>query len=412
MAEGTYDVIVIGARCAGSPAAMLLARRGHRVLVVDKATFPSDTMSTHLVHPPGVAALERWGLLDRLVETGCPPVERYSFDFGPVAVAGSPQPIDGIARAYGPRRTILDKLLVDAAAEAGAEVREAFTVEEILFEDGSVTGIRGHSKGGDSMIERAKVVIGADGKHSLLAKAVQPETYNERPSQLAMYYAYWSDLPVTGFETTIRAESRRGWAALPTHEGLTCMPFGWPVEEFKANRSDIEGNFFETMELSPEFAERVHAAKRETRFIGSAELPGYFRKPYGPGWALVGDAGYHKNPITAMGINDAFRDAELVAGGLDDAFSGRRTFEDGMGDYQRTRDEVAKPVYEFTAEFANMEPPPPELQQLIGAMQGNQEAQDGFVSVQAATLPAPEFFAPENVGRIMAAAARLDRLCP
>ena len=328
-----------------------------------------------------------------------------------MAVAGSPQPIDGIARAYGPRRTILDKLLVDAAAEAGAEVREAFTVEEILFEDGSVTGIRGHSKGGDSVTEKAKVVIGADGKHSLLAKAVKPETYDERPSQLAMYYAYWSDLPVTGFETTIRAESRRGWAALPTHEGLTCMPFGWPVEEFKANRSDIEGNFFETMELSPEFAERVHAAKRETRFIGSAELPGYFRKPYGPGWALVGDAGYHKNPITAMGINDAFRDAQLVAGALDDAFSDRRTFEDGMGDYQRTRDEVAKPVYEFTAEFATMEPPPPELQQLIGAMQGNQEAQDGFVSVQAATLPAPEFFAPENVGRIMAAAG-LDRLCP
>lgn len=404
MAEETYDAIVIGARCAGSPTAMLLARRGHRVLVVDKATFPSDTMSTHLVHPPGIAALERWGLLDRLVETGCPPVKRYSFDFGPASVAGSPQPIEGIAHAYGPRRTILDKLLVDAAAESGAEIREAFTVEEILFDDGAVTGIRGHSKGGDSVTERAKVVIGADGKHSLLVKAVEPETYDERPSQLAMYYAYWSDLPVTGFETTIRAENRRGWAALPTHEGLTCMPFGWPVEEFKANRGDIEGSFFEAMELAPEFAERIHAAKRETRFIGSAELPGYFRKPYGPGWALVGDAGYHKNPITAMGINDAFRDAELVAGALDDAFRDRRAFEEGMGEYQRIRDEVAKPVYEFTAQFATMEPPPPELQQLIGAMQGNQEAQDGFISVQAATLPAPEFFAPENVGRIMAAA--------
>ncbi len=187
-------------------------------------------MSTHLVHPPGVAALERWGLLDRLIETGCPPVERYSFDFGPVAVAGSPQPIDGIARAYGPRRTILDKLLVDAAAEAGAEVREAFTVEEILSEDGAVTGIRGHSKGGDSMTEKAKVVIGADGKHSLLAKAVEPETYNERPSQLAMYYAYWSDLPVDRIRDARSARSsRRGWAALPTHDGLTCMPFGWPA---------------------------------------------------------------------------------------------------------------------------------------------------------------------------------------
>jgi flavin-dependent dehydrogenase len=395
---------VIGARCAGSPTAMLLARQGHRVLVVDKASFPSDTMSTHLVHAPGIAALERWGLLDRLVETGCPPVERYSFDFGPVSVAGSPQPIDRVSRAYGPRRTVLDKLLVDAAAEAGAEIRESFTVEEIVSEDGAVTGIRGHSKGGDSVTEKAQVVIGADGKHSLLAKAVEPEAYNERPSQMAMYYAYWSDLPVDGFETRIRAESRRGWAALPTHDGLTCMPFGWPVEEFAANKGDIEGNFFKAMDLDPEFAERVRGATRESKFIGSAELPGYFRKPFGPGWVLVGDAGYHKNPITAMGINDAFRDAELVAGGLHEALAGERTFGEAMGAYQEARDAEAMPVYEFTCEFANVAPPPPEMQQLIGAMQGNQEAQDQFISVQAATMPAPEFFAPENVGRIMAAA--------
>jgi flavin-dependent dehydrogenase len=405
MSEGNYDAIVIGARCAGSPTAMLLARKGHRVLLLDKATFPSDTMSTHLVHPPGVAALKRWELLERLEATGCPPVERYSFDFGPVSVAGSPQATDGIDHAYGPRRTILDKLLVDAAVEAGAELREDFTVEEIVAEDGEVTGIRGHAKGGSTVTESASVVIGADGKHSLLAKAVSPETYNERPSQLAMYYAYWSDLPVSGFETTIRAENRRGWAALPTHDGLTCMPFGWPVEEFKANRGDIEGNFFAALDLAPEFAERVRGAKRETKFIGSAELPGYFRKPFGPGWVLVGDSGYHKNPITAMGISDAFRDAELVAGALDDAFSEQRSFDEGMASYQQTRDEAAMPVYEFTAEFASMEPPPPEMQQLIGAMQGNQEAQDAFISVQAATLPAPEFFAPENVGKIMAAGA-------
>jgi flavin-dependent dehydrogenase len=405
MSEGNYDAIVIGARCAGSPTALLLARKGHRVLLLDKATFPSDTMSTHLVHPPGVAALKRWGLLERLEATGCPQVERYSFDFGPVSVAGSPQATEGIDHAYGPRRTILDKLLVDAAVEAGAELREEFTVEEIVAEDGEVTGIRGHAKGGDTVTESASVVIGADGKHSLLAKAVSPETYNERPSQLAMYYAYWSDLPVSGFETTIRAENRRGWAALPTHDGLTCMPFGWPVEEFKANRGDIEGNFFAALDLAPEFAERVRGAKRETKFIGSAELPGYFRKPFGPGWVLVGDSGYHKNPITAMGINDAFRDAELVAEALDDAFSEQRSFDEGMAAYQQTRDEAAMPVYEFTAEFASLEPPPPEMQQLIGAMQGNQEAQDAFVSVQAATLPAPEFFAPENIGKIMAAGA-------
>ena len=383
---------------------MLLARKGYRVLLLDKATFPSDTMSTHFVHPPGVAALERWGLLERLEATGCPPVETYSFDFGPLTISGSPQPIDGIAHGYCPRRTVLDKLLVDAAVEAGAELREGFTVDEILADDGTVTGIRGHAKGGAAVTERARVVIGADGKHSLVAKTVQPEQYDERRSHLAMYYAYWSGLPSSGFETTIRAENRRGWAAIPTHDDLTVVPFGWPVEEFHANRKDIEGNFFAAMELAPEFAERVRAAKRESKFIGSAELPGYFRKPFGPGWALVGDAGYHKNPITAMGINDAFRDAELVAGALDDAFSGRRSYEEGMSDYQQARDREALPVYEFTDEFAQLQPPPPEMQQLIGAMHGNQEAMDGFVSVQAATLPAPEFFAPENVGRIMAEA--------
>ena len=140
MSAGMYDAIVVGARCAGSPTAMLLARKGYRVLLVDKATFPSDTMSTHLVHPPGVAALERWGLLDRLVATGCPPVERYSFDFGPVTIAGSPQPVDGVARAYCPRRTVLDQLLVDAAVEAGAELREGFTVDEVLAADGDGDG--------------------------------------------------------------------------------------------------------------------------------------------------------------------------------------------------------------------------------------------------------------------------------
>ncbi len=379
---------------------MLLARKGYRVLLLDKASFPSDTMSTHLVHPPGVAALERWGLLERLEATGCPPVEAYSFDFGPLTISGSPRPIDGVARAYCPRRTVLDRLLVEAAVEAGVELREGFTVDDLLATEGTVTGIRGRARG-PAVTENARVVIGADGRHSLVSKVVKPEQYDERRSHLAMYYAYWSGLPVEGFETTIRAENRRGWAAAPTHDELTVLPFGWPVEEFHANRKDIEGSFLATMQLSPQFAGRVGAAKRESKFYGTAELPGYFRKPFGPGWALLGDAGYHKNPITAMGINDAFRDAELVAGALDDAFSGRRPYEDAMGDYQQARDAAARPVYEFTDDFAQLQPPPPEMQQLLGAMAGNQEAMDGFVSVQAATLPAPQFFAPESVGRII-----------
>ena len=139
-----YDAIIVGARCAGSPTAMLLARMGYRVLVVDRATFPSDTLSTHVVHPLGAAALSRWGLLDRLAATGCPPIDTYAFDFGPITIAGTPGTQDAPV-SYCPRRTILDKLLVDAAAEAGAEIREGFTVDEIVSEGGCVVGIRGLS---------------------------------------------------------------------------------------------------------------------------------------------------------------------------------------------------------------------------------------------------------------------------
>jgi 2-polyprenyl-6-methoxyphenol hydroxylase-like FAD-dependent oxidoreductase len=405
-----YDAIVVGARCGGSPTAMLLARNGYRVLLVDRATFPSDTMSTHLAHPPAVAALDRWGILDKLEATNCPPITRYSFDFGPVAVAGTPRPSNGTAKAYCPRRIVLDALLVEAAAAAGAEMREGFSVEEVLTEDGRVTGIRGHAKGGETVTERAKVVIGADGRHSIVAKAVEPESYNEVPPLAPAYYAYWSGLPTDGFDTYIRAESGRGWAAIPTHDGLTCVVQGTPQADFATTKKDVEGTYLAGFELAPEFAERVRAAKRESGFMGAGDLAGYFRKPYGPGWVLVGDAGYHKHPITAFGITDAFRDAEAVAAALDETFTERRAFDDAMADYQRARDEHAMPIYGFTNDFAALEPPPPEMQQLIGAMQGNQEAQDGFVSVMAGTLPAPEFFAPENVGRIMAAAGARAKL--
>ncbi len=204
---------------------------------------------------------------------------------------------------------------------------------------------------------------------------------------------------------TSAAEDGRGWAVWPTHDDLTCVIVGWPRSQFKANRGDVEGTYMRSFELAPEFAERIRRAKREERIVGTGDLPNFFRKPYGPGWALVGDAGYHKHPITGFGIMDAFRDAEAVASALDDTFAGRRPYDDAMAGYQRARDEEALPMYEFTCDFAQIEPPPPELQQLIGATAGSQTAMDDFVSVMAGTLPAPAFFGPENVERIMGQAA-------
>lgn len=402
MATNDYDAIIVGARCAGSPTAMLLARSGYKVLVVDKATFPSDTISTHLIHPPGVAALKRWGLLDRLLATGCPPIDTYAFDFGPLTISGAPGTAD-FPVAYSPRRAVLDKLLVDAAAEAGAEIREGFTVDDILIEDGRVIGLRGHGKGGMTVTERARVVIGADGRHSMVAKAVRAELYNDKPQLQASYYTYWSGLPMNGrFEVYLRPD--RAFAAWPTNDDLTLIIGGWPFAEFEANRKDFEAHFLKTIELVPPFADRLRAATREARFVG-ASVPNYFRQPYGPGWALVGDAGYNKDFITAQGIHDAFRDAELCATALDETFSGARPFDAAMRDYQSTRDEHVLPMYEFTCQLAMLEPPPPEMQQLLAAMRGNQEAMDGFVRTTAGVTSPAEFFSDESVARIFAAAA-------
>jgi 2-polyprenyl-6-methoxyphenol hydroxylase-like FAD-dependent oxidoreductase len=402
----SYDVIVIGARCAGSPLAMLLARKGYRVLVLDRATFPSDTVSSHVLHPRAVAALARWGLAERLIATGCPPVHTYAFDFGPFTISGSPGTKESPV-GYCPRRTVLDKLLVDAAAEAAAEIREGFSVDEVLIEDGRVVGIKGHSKEGGPIVERASVVVGTDGRHSMLAEAVHPQQYNDKPPLLAAYYSYWSGVPMNGrFETYIRPQ--RGFAAVPTHDDLTLVVGGWPYAEFEANRKDIEGNFQKMVDLVPEFAERVRNGKREARFAGAA-VPNFFRKPFGPGWALVGDAGYNKDPITAQGILDAFHDAERCATALDETFRSARTFDDAMGNYQRDRDESVLPMYEFTCQLASLEPPPLEVQKLLGAVHGRQASMDAFVQMNAGTISPSAFFSPANVDRIMTAAGDASR---
>ncbi|HJS81109.1 MAG TPA: FAD-dependent monooxygenase, partial [Vitreimonas sp.] len=347
--------------------------------------------------PRAVAALSRWGLLDRLAASGCPPIDTYSFDFGPFTLEGSPGTKDA-AVAYCPRRTVLDKLLRDAAAEAGAEVREGFGVDNVLIEDGRVIGIR---SGG--VAEHARLVIGADGRNSVVAETVGASRYDERAPLLAIYFAYWSGLPMRGrFETYIR--NKRGFAAADTNDGLTMIVGGWPQSEFAEMKRDIEGNFERMLELAPEFAERVRGAKRETRFAG-AVTPNFFRTPFGPGWALAGDAGFIKDPITAQGILDAFRDAEGCATAADDALSGRRSLEAAMGAYQQARDADVAAMYDFTYMLAALEPPPPDLQRLLGAVHGNRQAMDQFAQVNAGTLSPAAFFAPQNVDAIMSGRA-------
>lgn len=399
-----YDIIVIGARCAGSPTAMLLARKGYRVLLVDKAAFPSDTMSSHFVHVPGVARLKRWGVLDSVVGSNCPAVRSICVDVGPFSLTGYFPPLDGVDTAYGPRRMVLDKILVDAAVQAGAELREEFTTEEVLIEDGLVTGIRGHTKNGTSVTEQARFVIGADGQHSLVARTCGAAKYQEKPAVTCAYYTYWSGVSVSGAELFPR--ENRFIVAFPTNDDLICNLIEWPKEEFPAVRSDIEGQFLKALELAPGLAERIRAGKRAERIVGTVDLPNFFRKPYGPGWALVGDAGYHKDPNMAQGITDAFRDAEALADAVDIGFSGRQPLEEALAEYERQRNESAMPGFELNFQFATLQPPPPEMQALFGALNGNQTDTDRFIGALVGTVPIPEFFAPTNIERILTEAAR------
>jgi flavin-dependent dehydrogenase len=399
-----YDAIVVGARCAGSPTTMLLARKGHRVLLLDKAGFPSDTLSAHYIHQPGVAKLYRWGLLDKVVASGCPPVERQVFDVGPFALTGTPPPADGITAGYAPRRTILDKILLDAAVDAGADVREHFAVEEIVTDGERVTGIRGRSPGGSLVQDEARIVIGADGMRSMIAQMVSAPTYSEQPASACTYYTYWSNVPMTAVELYPRPE--RMVIAAPTNDGLTMIIIYWPKTAFPQVRADIEGQFMRALDMIASFAERVRAGSRAEKFRGTADLSGFFRRPYGPGWALVGDAGYHKDPITAQGITDGFRDAELLADAIDDTFAGRLSTEDALAGYEQKRNEAVMPMYQLTCDLAKLEPPPPDMQKLFAALRDNQEQSGRFLGTIAGTVPIPEFFSPEYMRRVTGAVAR------
>jgi len=399
----TYDAIVVGARCAGAPTAMLLARRGHRVLLVDRAIFPSDTLSTHFIKTPGVAKLSEWGLLDNVAATGAPPVIRFRLDYGEVVLSGSPTPMDGIQASYAPRRRVLDELLVRAAEASGAEVREAFNVDELVFEDGRVTGILARGRAGVAVEERARIVVGADGRNSMVARAVNAATYRARPALACAYYTYWSDLTLEAFEAYY--PPHRAILNFPIDANLACSIVEWPRAEFERVRADVETEFWRALELAPGLFERLRSVRRVATIRGTGDLPNFFRTPFGPGWALVGDAGYHKDPLPAQGISDAFRDADLLSQAIDGGLSGRRRIEEALAGYQCQRDEASSAMYELTCQRATLEQPAHTTTSLLRALVGNQPDTDRFIGMVIGTVPIPEFLAPENVQRIMSTPA-------
>lgn len=392
-----YDAIIVGARVAGAPTAMLLGRKGFKVLLVDKATFPSDTLSSHQLQIPGSVLLKQWGLLDQVLATHPGPARGAAFDMGYASFDGDYPELDGVHHLISPRRYLLDTILVEAAATAGAEVRQGFTTQELLFEGGRVIGVRGTGRDGKEYREYARIVIGADGRHSVVAKAVNAPKYHEQPTQTMGYYSYFSNLPLNNGKGEMYARGKLLFGCWPTNDGLTMIYTARPVAEFKEFRSDVEGNYMATFDAVPQFAERVRAAKRVEPIRGAGDLPNFFRKPYGDGWALIGDAGFFKDPINGHGINDAFRDAALVSDAVDDGFSGRVPLQQALAGYQQKRDAESKPLYDFTLELASMKPPAPEQIMMFQALGKSQAAADNFLGVMAGIVPLKQFLSPKNI---------------
>jgi flavin-dependent dehydrogenase len=395
-----YDVIVAGARCAGASTAMLLARQGHRVLLVDRSRFPSDIPHGHLIHRHGPRRLHGWGLLDRVVGTHCPPITTLVMDRGAVSVAGQDLVVDGVAVAYGPRRAALDHVLVQAAVEAGAELREGFAVQEFTASEGRITGIRGRDRAGGALVaEQATVVVGADGRNSRLAATVQAAVYEAVPPLTCWYFSYWSDVPACGLE--IHARPQHVVFAFPTNDDLFALFVAWPAARLPAVRADLEGEYMAAVDQIPELAGRVRGGRRVERIYGATDLPNFYRRPYGPGWALVGDAGCHKDPYLALGVCDAFRDAELLAEALDAGLAGRQPLDAALAEYEQRRNAASSADYQQNLRDAQFQPPPPEQVRLMAALQGNQAQINRFLMANEGMIPREAFFNPDNLAALM-----------
>ncbi|WP_328973725.1 NAD(P)/FAD-dependent oxidoreductase [Streptomyces sp. NBC_00239] len=386
-----YDVIVIGARCAGSPTAMLFAQQGYRVLLLEKAKFPQDTLSSHYLHMEGVALLNRWGLLEKIAESGAQPITRQSYTGPGVRVEGFSLPIDGLTTTYAPRRYVLDPILAEGAVAAGVDFQQGCAVNDLLWEDDRVVGVKYTTPGGAQATERARLVVGADGMRSLVARKVRAENVIEHPRLTCTYYSYWAGVP-SHFELYERPGQWIG--VLPTNDNLTLLMSYFPQQDYGQVRKSVEDFYLEAFRsTAPELYERMQEGERVEQLYGTGHQENYFRKAYGPGWVLVGDSVTHKDSITARGITEAFVQAQSLTDHIganlhEDAAlnSALRRYEDDLGGATLNHYQGALNVAELKPE-GRVE----MLQKLVG----HQEHIDRYFSTLSGACSIDDFYNDE-----------------
>ena len=357
-----YDVIVVGARPAGAATAQLLARAGLRVVALERSAAGTDTVSTHALMRGGVLQLARWGLLDRVVAAGTPPVRTTVYRYGGERRVIAIRPAHGIDALYAPRRTVLDPLLAEAAAEAGADVRFGARVSSLVWERGRVVGVR--IAGASSQELRARFVVGADGIRSIVARQAGAAVTHQARSFSAVTYGYWMDLAVDGYEWGFEPDACTG--AIPTNDGGACVFACASPERIGRGGTSVIRSI--AAHADGDLADRLAGADGPDLTRTWPGTPGYLRAAYGAGWALVGDAGYFRDPVVAHGITDALRDAELLARAIAAGIDSDDELTDALADYQATRDRLSLPLLEIADRLASQSWDDAELDHLVRAI--------------------------------------------
>lgn len=386
-----YDVIVIGARCAGSPTAMLFAQQGYRVLLLEKVRFPQDTLSSHYIHMQGVALLNQWGLLDKVRDSGCTPITRESYEAPGVRIEGFSLPIDGLTTTYAPRRYVLDPILAHGAVAAGVEFREGCAVNDLLWEDDRVVGVRYTTPGGAEATDRARLVVGADGMRSLVARKVGAPKVIEHPRATCVYYSYWSGVPSI-FELYERPD--RWVAAVPTNDDRKLIMTYFPQADYNEIRKGVEPAYLEAVRTTaPDLYERMQGGERVEQMYGTGHQENFFRKAYGPGWVLVGDAVNHKDSITARGITEAWVQAQSLTDYIGERLHDDAALNRALRRYENNLGNEALSQYQGALNVAELKPE--GRTEMLRKLVGHQEHIDRYFSTLSGAISIDDFYNDE-----------------
>ena len=396
----SVDVIIVGSRVAGAATGMLLARAGLRVLVVDQAHFPSDTLSTHQIQVPGVVRLARFGLLQPLLDAGTPPTPHVHFQAGGAVVEGEFPPYQGVNMMISPRRTVLDALLVDAARAAGAEVREGCSLVNLVKDRDRVSGV--HLQGrrsGRLMTESAALVIGADGKHSKIAQLAGAAERRQVAARTFAFYGYWDGLPVKGGE--IYSGTEFAASAWPTNDGLTMTYVAGPIANFEAIRRDPTAHLIGALDKAGSLGERARGAVQVGRTRGTSDLPNLVRAGHGPGWALAGDAGLVMDPVTGLGIGHGLRDAELLSHAVLKGLGGASDLPGALTRYEKQRNRETKPAFNWTLDVATLRGVNEIEEHLFRTIGADEAEASQFFGMLTGVVQMRSFFSPAHLIRLI-----------